>query len=212
MDDSLATTSAILLAAEIRKKQAAELKDDLGLDPIFSQQTPPAIKIEKITQEVIETCLSLKKFAQWNPYLALAGLAANQIGIRGERCLLNVCFVNIDTKEFGHKDWVVAVNPEIISKTNPTFDAWEGCLTWPKMQIRAVRYSGVTVRYTTLEGVEQTREATDFEAQVWQHEINHLNGVPEDVRDPAAPITAKPNDPCPCGKLPIRKFKKCCGR
>ena len=209
MDESLATTSAVLLAAEIRKNQADELKD-LGLDPIFNQQTPPAVKIEKITQEVIETCLNLKKFAHWNPYLSLAGLAANQVGIKGERCLLNVCFVNIDTKEFGIKDWIVAVNPEIIDKKFPTYDAREGCMTWPKMQIRALRYTGVTVRYTTLEGVEQTREATDFEAQVWQHEINHLNGVAEDVRDPAAPITAKPNDPCPCGsKL---KFKRCHGR
>ena len=208
-DQAMATIGAVAAAADVRVQHQQELHE-AGIDAIFEQQTPAAVKIENITQEIIETCLNLKKFAHWNKYLSLAGLAANQCSVRGERCLLNVCFVNIDTQSFMHKDWVVAINPEIIAKQNPTFDAWEGCLTWPGKKLRAMRYTGVTVRYQTLEGIVQERVAMDFEAQVWQHEINHLNGVAEDVRDPAAKVTAKPNDPCPCKSG--AKFKRCCGR
>lgn len=208
-NNAMATIGAVAAAADIRVQHQQELKE-LGIDAILNQQTPPAVKITEITKEIVETCLNLKKFAHWNKYLSLAGLAANQCSIRGERCLLNVCFVNIDTKNFLHKDWVVAINPEIVAKHAPTYTATEGCLTWPGKQIRAVRYTGVVVHFKNLEGIDCERVATDFEAQVWQHEINHLNGLAEDVRDPAALAKCKPNDPCVCNSG--KKFKRCCGR
>ena len=55
------------------------------------------------------------------------------------------------------------------------------------------------------------KELTGREAQIFQHETDHLDGVAVNVAKRGAAVSsALPgrNDPCPCGSG--RKFKKCC--
>jgi uncharacterized protein YchJ len=51
-----------------------------------------------------------------------------------------------------------------------------------------------------------------FEGQIWQHEINHLNGVEENVvvmnAPEPTPLKIERNQLCPCGSG--LKYKKCC--
>ena len=53
----------------------------------------------------------------------------------------------------------------------------EGCLSFPGMSIEIDRPEGVTVRFQTVEGEPVEEEASGLLARVYQHEIDHLDGV-----------------------------------
>jgi peptide deformylase len=69
------------------------------------------------------------------------------------------------------------VNPEILATHGPTVAMDEGCLSFPGMNVEIVRPEGVTVRYQTVEGEHVEEEASGLLARVYQHEIDHLDGV-----------------------------------
>jgi peptide deformylase len=203
-ESALATITGLAMKADLVSKRLEEI----GVKPIQNQQTPTVPVVEEWTPEILHLCEDLLYFAQHNSYMRLAGLAANQVGVRGTRVSLRACFV-MTGQAFAHS-WVVAINPEIVEATGASVNSKEGCLTWPGKFVDSIRRERVVVKYRDQNWNECIREATDFEALVWQHEINHLNGVPEVIRSPDELRAAKPNDPCPCKSG--KKFKKCCGR
>ena len=69
------------------------------------------------------------------------------------------------------------INPEILHVSNDKEKAWEGCLSVPSMRGLVPRHSQITVRYFDQEGNEQQQELTGFIARIFQHELDHLNGL-----------------------------------
>ena len=69
------------------------------------------------------------------------------------------------------------INPEILATHGPTVSMDEGCLSFPGMSTEIVRPEGVTVRYQTVEGEPVEEEASGLLSRVYQHEIDHLDGV-----------------------------------
>jgi len=189
--------------AGLDKDQSKIHISESGLTPIQNQQTPAVLSSIEISEAVLGHLWDLLIFAEHNTYLRLAGLAANQLAKEDERVMLNACFINR-----GYDGWVVALNPSIEEEEGSSTNSREGCLTWPGKKILADRKEIVTVSYVTVSGEEKRERIEGFEAIVWQHEINHLRGIPEHVIDPEK--KAKPNEPCVCGSG--KKFKKCCGR
>lgn len=95
------------------------------------------------------------------------GLAATQIGL-GKRLIL------VDLPGEG----VVAfVNPEIIQHSKDTFFFEEGCLSVPGIFGMVERYKSVTIRAYTIHGVERIQKWKALYGVVFQHEIDHLNGI-----------------------------------
>jgi peptide deformylase len=93
------------------------------------------------------------------------GLAAPQIGIQKQ-----VFVWDIDD------DPRVILNPTIVESSGE----WvyeEGCLSIPGVYVEIVRPRNVLVRGVTLDGVEIEFEADELLARLFQHEIDHLNGV-----------------------------------
>ena len=105
-----------------------------------------------------------------------AGLAANQVSLDGERIMEKFFAIKID------HFWDIIVHPIILKEVGKKKEFKEGCLTWLGKTIYAKRYSEIEVSYYNLKGELQNRVISGFEAQVWQHEYNHLIGVEEDVR------------------------------
>jgi len=137
------------------------------------------------------------------------GLAANQVSYSGKR---------IDERFFAIKDfsnlsqWKLIVNPEIRSFNGEPEELYERCLTWPGKEIVAHRYPSVVISYQDISEREVENTILEgYEAQVWQHEIDHLNGVEENIFSKVShresPKIGR-NDPCPCGSG--SKYKKCC--
>jgi peptide deformylase len=137
------------------------------------------------------------------------GLAANQCSLDEQRFMQNI-FALRNLKE---NSWKLIINPKIDKYFGMIEPKLEGCLTWVGKSILADRYRAINVSYDDIDGNHHTNQIYGgFEAQIWQHEVNHLNGIEENVVDYNYKLPAKKqiqrNDLCPC--FSGKKYKNCC--
>lgn len=102
------------------------------------------------------------------------GLAAPQIG---KSIRLLVVEYSEDEKEGVAPDTYVLINPEIVSASKETSSAIEGCLSLPGLAGEVERAEAVTVKATNRNGQPIKIKAEGWLARIFQHEIDHLNGV-----------------------------------
>lgn len=75
------------------------------------------------------------------------------------------------------KKLYAVVNPEIARHNRETISAAEGCLSIPDYMGDVDRYTQVTVKGLDRHGKPFRLKAKDWLARVFQHEIDHVNGV-----------------------------------
>jgi len=153
----------------------------------------------------IDKLVAFKEYAETRT--DAVGLAANQCSLDGERFMARV-FALRDLKT---REWRLIIDPYITEYVGIKEIKAEGCLTWKGQVIVAERSRGVMVNYYDEEGKPHRELHKGFEGQIWQHEINHLNGIEEEVREnfvEPPPIEVGRNEPCPCGSN--LKYKRCC--
>ncbi len=102
------------------------------------------------------------------------GLAAPQIG---ESLRLVVVEYTEDEDENAKPKKYVLVNPEIIKRSEEMVTDVEGCLSLPGLAGRVERHRAVTVKAKNRFGKPLKIEAQDWLARIFQHEIDHLDGV-----------------------------------
>lgn len=71
----------------------------------------------------------------------------------------------------------VVVNPKITSVSKKIADDWEGCLSFPGVRGMVPRHESITVEYYDRMGAKKRIVLRGFQARVFQHEIDHLNGI-----------------------------------
>ena len=69
------------------------------------------------------------------------------------------------------------INPTIISYSEEKAKDWEGCLSVPGLRGLVPRYRAIEVEYTTIAGDRVRKIFTDFIARIFQHELDHLDGL-----------------------------------
>ncbi|MEM6611374.1 MAG: peptide deformylase [Cyanobacteria bacterium P01_C01_bin.72] len=69
------------------------------------------------------------------------------------------------------------INPRILSHSKKVVKDWEGCLSVPNTRGLVPRYRQIEVEYTTASGEVKQEILTDFIARIFQHELDHLNGI-----------------------------------
>jgi peptide deformylase len=69
------------------------------------------------------------------------------------------------------------INPEIIDRSGELVAGWEGCLSVPGMRGLVLRDRMITVKYFTQAGELVQQQLTDFVARIFQHELDHLDGI-----------------------------------
>ncbi|MGL6094767.1 MAG: peptide deformylase [Fimbriiglobus sp.] len=99
------------------------------------------------------------------------GLAAQQVALD-----FQVLVINFKGKPDQKDQEVVAINPVIVDAKGAVKDR-EGCLSFPNLFQDIRRMKTVTVRYYDLAGKQIEMVCSDLPARIWQHEIDHLNGV-----------------------------------
>lgn len=82
---------------------------------------------------------------------------------------------NFDNKE--DKTFTVFINPKIVKYEGEIVEDFEGCLSITDIYGKVPRYTKVRVKATNLEGKEIRLKAEGFLARVFQHEIDHTNGI-----------------------------------
>lgn len=102
------------------------------------------------------------------------GLAAPQIGV--SKRVIVVEFGD-EEDETIPKQLYVMVNPEIVKKSGEKVAGIEGCLSVPGVVGEVERAEIVTVRGQTPLGKKVKIRAQGWLARIFQHEIDHINGV-----------------------------------
>jgi peptide deformylase len=93
------------------------------------------------------------------------GLAAPQVGVQRQ----------IFVWDMGEKPLVI-LNPKIVESDGEWVYS-EGCLSIPGLYIELIRPKKVLMTGIDLNGNEISFEADELEARLFQHELDHLNGV-----------------------------------
>jgi peptide deformylase len=137
---------------------------------------PASQEDKKILKEMIEFVINSQ-----DPELAATyqlrpgiGIAAPQINVSKRMIAIHVT----DEKDDIHS--YALFNPKIISHSveKSFLDSGEGCLSVDRIVEGYVpRYSRITVKATTLEGEEVKLRLKGMLSIVFQHEIDHLNGI-----------------------------------
>ena len=69
------------------------------------------------------------------------------------------------------------INPEITWAGSDTEKDWEGCLTVPGLRGLVPRVTEISIRYRSRDGSLVEDRYTGFIARVFQHELDHLDGL-----------------------------------
>ena len=120
------------------------------------------------------------------------GLAAPQVNI--SQRLIVVEYPEDDTISSVKPKVFVLANPELTRLSDESVKGIEGCLSVPNLFGEVERSQSVTVRGQNQHGKNVTIKANGWLARIFQHEIDHLNGIlfvdradtlyqPEDVPD-----------------------------
>lgn len=109
-----------------------------------------------------ELAIQLVEFMRANDGI---GLAANQVGLpyrvfamEGEPA--HVCF-----------------NPRVVMPGEEQVTLEEACLSFPGMEVKVKRPKSIKVRFNGPDGEVYTKTFTGMTARIFQHELDHLDGI-----------------------------------
>jgi len=145
-------------------------------DPVLRKKAVPVQEvtdeIRKLADEMLETMYKERG----------VGLAAEQVGHWEAICVIDIP-PESDCNEQGErhnpdvKMPLVLINPKIISRSETTVEADEGCLSFPGIFAKIERAYEVNAEFLDRSGQEQTIHAKGLLARAVQHEIDHLDGI-----------------------------------
>lgn len=101
-----------------------------------------------------------------------AGLAAPQVGINKRYMVFN--------KTGDPKKWLeemTFINPQILESSESKEFEREGCLSFPGMNGTVLRSKWVKIEATNLKGKKIKKKFVGWEARLFQHEYDHLQGI-----------------------------------
>lgn len=133
-------------------------------DPVLRKKTKPVKKIDNVIKKLIAD-LKVTMLTQDG-----LGLAANQIGASLAVFCFNPRGINIE------QDPVAVLNPVII-KTEGKEEREEACLSLPGIVEVLLRPQKVVIKGFNEDGKETKITGNGLLARVFQHEIDHLNGI-----------------------------------
>ena len=107
------------------------------------------------------------------------GLAAPQIGMSIKLTVIEtLADLDEDGNEIeGSRDLHVITNPEIVWTSRTSVDGIEGCLSIPGYLGEVERYESIRVRAQDRNGKKIKMRLEGWTARIFQHELDHLNGV-----------------------------------
>jgi len=129
-------------------------------DPVLKKRTE---KVKEITSEIKELIFNMKETLTAEQG---AGLAAPQVNVSKKVIIINT--------QHGQTAFI---NPQITSKSLKKTKDKEGCLSFPGLWLDIKRSKEIKVKALNENGKEISLKAKDFSARVFQHEIDHLNGI-----------------------------------
>ena len=129
-------------------------------DPVLKQRVRPVERVTEVHRRLIADMMETMRAAPG------VGLAAPQVGV------LERVFVWEVEDRHG-----AVINPRIVFQSQETDEEEEGCLSLPGLVYPVRRAVEVHIEGLDAAGDILTLEGRDLLARVFQHEIDHLDGV-----------------------------------
>ncbi len=129
-------------------------------DPVLKTRAAPVETFDDALAHLAEEMLTTMREHEG------VGLAANQVGR-----LRRILVAATEDEEY------VIVNPQIEEAAQDTEKAVEGCLSIPDIQVEVERPTAITLSGQDAMGSPLRIEASGLLARIFQHELDHLNGV-----------------------------------
>lgn len=130
---------------------------------VLREPAEPVAEVTDTVREVAERMLALMHEA------AGVGLAAPQVGLPWRMFVANHTGERSDDR--------VYINPVLKQPGRYTDRAEEGCLSIPDVRAPIMRPLSVRIEALDRTGGPIADEADDLRARIWQHEVDHLDGV-----------------------------------
>lgn len=130
-------------------------------DPVLKQRAAEVTNVDgalvRLVEDMVETMYEAPG----------VGLAAPQVGVQKRLFVYDL---------HDGKGARTIVNP-VISDSRGEWEFEEGCLSVPGLFFQIVRPKEIHLTGYDLDGNEISIEADEYEARVFQHEVDHLNGT-----------------------------------
>ena len=97
------------------------------------------------------------------------GLSANQIGI-DERAFVMM-------RDVENNEILVCFNPKIVKSYSEEVEFEEGCLSYPDVFLNISRPDKIVIKYEDVDKKEHKMKLQGFASRVFQHELDHLDGI-----------------------------------
>jgi len=133
-------------------------------DPVLSKKAEPVDEVTDDIRDLMDRMLTLMYEAPG------VGLAAPQVGVSKRIIVLDA------SRDKDARSPIKLVNPEIVCREGEV-PSEEGCLSLPDFTAEIKRNETVTVRGLDENGNEVSFDADGILAIIFQHEIDHLDGV-----------------------------------
>lgn len=143
---------------------------------VLRKKTQKVTKFDDNLQKLIDDMVETMREAPG------VGLAAPQIGVL-EKVIVVEYYEDEEAAESSEDDadlkkrLYTIVNPEITRKSAELEIGTEGCLSIPGYLGDVDRHLAITVKGQNRHGQPVTLKLKDWTARIFQHEIDHLNGV-----------------------------------
>ena len=142
-------------------------------NPILRQPTKPVVRLDAALQILMDNMIETMRAA------AGVGLAAPQVG-RTERLAVIETLPKVDKDGVeieNSRELFVIINPEIVWASDTVVDGIEGCLSIPGFVGEVTRSQSVRVKALDRHGRKMKLRINGWSARIFQHEIDHLDGV-----------------------------------
>ncbi len=137
-------------------------------DPVLRRKAHKITTFDKNLQTLIDDMVETMRVAPG------VGLAAPQVGI-SERLI--VVEYGDDEDETVPKKLFAVINPEIVQASEEKVEGIEACLSIPQLAGEVERHEKITVKGLNRHGKPVKIKAEGWLARIFQHEIDHLEGV-----------------------------------
>jgi len=137
-------------------------------NPVLRRKAKKVAKITPALRVLAEDMLETMRQAPG------VGLAAPQVA---QSVRLFVAEIEENEEHPGSGKTYIVFNPEYVFKSDELVDGAEGCLSIPGWAGEVTRHEQVVIKGLDKQGNRLRIEAQGFLARVFQHEMDHLDGV-----------------------------------
>jgi peptide deformylase len=172
-----AAASSELFSNQKKENNSMALRQIVTLpEPVLRRKAKPITKFDKNLQTLIDDMIDTMRDAPG------VGLAAPQVNISQQLAVIEYSEDEDEEDEAegappAPKKLFVIINPEIVKVSEEKVNGVEGCLSIPGLVGEVERYEAIQVKALNRHGSPVKLKLNGWMARIFQHEIDHLNGV-----------------------------------